>query len=216
MAKTKKVSPRHSSITGFCISCKKPVILINPQWGMAMRYKSECVMQINCGIQDSWIETNSMRWETGKWNMKRPTSRIQSRGAVNVQVEVPGLRRSRRGGRSWAPSPGRRWGGRRARGAAASCRRRPAGRWQRCTWQANRYQLVGREEWRSMAGQRGQRERETTEMRWSVLLVAVELPPVPMLVADHDEERQQGERPRPGAQRGPRPVQQVLGPPSPQ
>jgi hypothetical protein len=37
-----------------------------------------------------------------------------------------------------------------------------------------------------------------------------------MLVAGHDEERQQGEHPRRGAQRGPRPVQQVLGPPPPQ
>ena len=34
-----------------------------------------------------------------------------------------------------------------------------------------------------------------------VLLVAVELLPVAVLVAGHDEERQQGERPRPGAQR---------------
>jgi len=37
-----------------------------------------------------------------------------------------------------------------------------------------------------------------------------------VLVAGHDEERQQGERPRAGAQRGPRSVQEVLGPPPPQ
>lgn len=37
-----------------------------------------------------------------------------------------------------------------------------------------------------------------------------------MLVAGHDEERQQGERPRPGAQRGPVPLQGVLRPPPPQ
>lgn len=54
------------------------------------------------------------------------------------------------------------------------------------------------------------------EARSPVLLVAVELPPVPVLVAGHDEERQQGEGPRPGAQRGPRPVQEVLGAPPPQ
>lgn len=54
------------------------------------------------------------------------------------------------------------------------------------------------------------------ETRSPVLLVAVELPPVPVLVAGHDEERQKGERPRPGAQRGPRPVQEVLGAPPPQ
>ena len=46
-----------------------------------------------------------------------------------------------------------------------------------------------------------ERSRGRSRRRSPVLLVAVELLPVAVLVAGHDEERQQGERPRPGAQR---------------
>ena len=48
-----------------------------------MRYKFECLMQINCRIQGSWIGDES----------PKQASRIQSRGVVNVQVErylIPG------------------------------------------------------------------------------------------------------------------------------